>query len=852
ARPLGQHSSGHGEVPARRRQQQAQQVLLDVQLRRVELGLAHPCLGCGYAAPPWALGVSPAKARPKADKGGWVDQPRGRRVQRQARSAASRTASAKSQTSASAASGAPSGGGAAAIERLQAAVEQLEALQAEPPDGVGGCFTDVVASQLEAKRAELVRAQKANAISKGEKRLRAARQELVQEQAARDLVEAQLQKAQEELAELDAEVEEASRALQVLEEAAREEAEALRRQRAAEWAGASQVPGLLMQLGKLPEAWGSCNFEVAWAAIRAQMEAAVAPGSHSQPRSEAKPSSVAARAASGRRWPRHASGSWLQRQRAWLFWLLVLLAAPLGAASEVRSQDQRVPSKASAAGLRQHECGRAGAARLGGKRRRSLGGVLAPPAPGQATAPVEPCRWRWEAGSLPIALQEAACQRVQVVESALVGFHGIDVGDPPRYPGHAAGPSIVREPLSAEEGEVEALEFGASEWSDFMGQAGERCASPADAVVRTLERFGWYLESERCMVADLGDEFDPMFHGPRALSIEASSDARQASNRHEKRKLSSGPFLLRPLFGGAIGQLLGPGIELCVRGQRARGAYISNARWAMRAWRCRRPVSGRLDGKRYLGGSAKDSEGLPPAGERRQVQAATAVEPHLAGAALGVGAPAKRPRLESGRSTGGSAAALSATAAFFSILGHALSYACAGEGEGAQDIVTCSKRGACKVLGSHAGAKPRLKERCPGDKTNKSDRNQRSLWERGHHPGGRPRADKQRVKGGGIPALRSQGPVPGHAQVRYLEWLGIEAESAGGAPAAASSSGSSPAAPAAVQAAGDAAASLPLQRPASTRAGLLGVHGTTEEEYAAADSTAIDGQVSRRVRRRLG
>eukprot|EP00959_Pyramimonas_sp_CCMP1952_P365255 7649256-Pyramimonas_sp.AAC.1 len=39
--------------------------------------------------------------------------------------------------------------------------------------------------------------------------------------------------------------------------------------------------------------------------------------------------------------------------------------------------------------------------------------------------------------------------------------------------------------------------------------AGGRCASPTDAVVRTLVRFGWYLESERCKVADLGDELEP-------------------------------------------------------------------------------------------------------------------------------------------------------------------------------------------------------------------------------------------------------------------------------------------------------------------------------------------------------
>eukprot|EP00959_Pyramimonas_sp_CCMP1952_P239073 4996342-Pyramimonas_sp.AAC.1 len=112
-----------------------------------------------------------------------------------------------------------------------------------------------------------------------------------------------------------------------------------------------------------------------------------------------------------------------------------------------------------------------------------------------------------------------------------------------------------------EKDEVGALGFGISEWSDLIGQAGvpghpeatavmadllqsaelplrmcargleaaaarrasaatgERCASPTDAVVRILVRLGWYLESERCKVADLGDEFDPMFLGPRALSM---------------------------------------------------------------------------------------------------------------------------------------------------------------------------------------------------------------------------------------------------------------------------------------------------------------------------------------------
>ncbi|CAK0867842.1 unnamed protein product, partial [Prorocentrum cordatum] len=116
-------------------------------------------------------------------------------------------------------------------------------------------------------------------------------------------------------------------------------------------------------------------------------------------------------------------------------------------------------------------------------------------------------------------------------------------------------------------------------------------------------------------------------------------------------------------------------------------------------------------------------------------------------------ASAPRPCLQSSRSTGSCTSAISAAAVAFSILGHALCYACAGAGEDAQEIVACSSCGAYKVLGSHAGAKPRLKEQCPGDKRSKADRNQRSLWERGLHPGG-------------------------HAQERYLEWLGIEAESA--------------------------------------------------------------------------
>ncbi|CAK0861013.1 unnamed protein product, partial [Prorocentrum cordatum] len=266
----------------------------------------------------------------------------------------------------------------------------------------------------------------------------------------------------------------------------------------------------------------------------------------------------------------------------------------------------------------------------------------------------------------------------------------------------------------------------------------------------------------------------------------------------------------------------------------------------------------------WQGIAAEDCEGLPPAAERRQVRFAAAEAPQVAGEAADDGARAKRPRLESARSTGSISAALSASAVAFSIPGHALSYACAGEGEGTQEIAACSKCGAYMVLGGRSGVKPRLKERCTGDKTDKSGRNQRSLWSRGLHPGGRPRAAKQRAKGEGPHALRSQGPVPGHAQERCLEWLGVAAEPAAGASTAASSAGSAPAAAAAPGAATEgqgepptaeraaaAAASQPQQRPTTARAGLLGAHGITEEEISAAASTAVDAQESRRVRRRL-
>ncbi|CAK0818196.1 unnamed protein product, partial [Prorocentrum cordatum] len=795
------------------------------------------CLSCGYAAPPWATGSAPAAGKPKADKDGWVDQPWGRKAQRQARSAASRAASAKSQTSASAASGAPSGGGVTAIERLQATAEQLEALQAGPPEGVDGSYTSVVASQLESKRAELAKAQQAaaeqkaaamprptllhkeaNAISKSEKRLRAARQDLEQKQVARDLAEAQLQKAQEELAERDGALEEASRALQVLEEAAREEAEARERQRAAEWAGASQVPGLLTQLDKLPEAWASSNFEVAWAAIRAQMEAVRAqlagpPLAPTQaPRAETCPMDEISSddgndgnlAGSSGPWQPQAAAERGQAERygnAFGEWpqvaqackrelaaeaadLAPLAARPAGHAAGGRGAgDPPVQEKVArlrgalgpkgvnlgifaafggnelSAGVpwlaqgdfnmepgTLHELGRSRV------QRTTYLGLTEFTCAGQGAGLVyvwsarmrDQMPWRrcWSAQFVSLLAtpqlagpaKMAARQWIQVVECTLEGIHGVDDSDLRRYLGRAEGPMAVRAPLDAavkhecRHGQVGVLERleATAEMVDLLqpaelprrmcaggleaaaarracGAAGRRGASPTVAVVRPLEPFGRYLESERCKVADSDDELEPMLLGPQELSIMDGYDARQAPNRHEKRKRSSDPLWLRPFFENAIGRLLGrQGIELGVREQHVRGAHVSYMHWTMSVCRIRKPADGRLNGKLYLDGSVKDSEEAPPAGERRQAQAATAEVRPLAGAALGVGAPAERPCLQSSSSTGSSATTISAAAVVFSLLGHTLSYACAGAGEDAREIVACSRRGAYKVQGSRA------------------------------------------------------------------------------------------------------------------------------------------------------
>ncbi|CAK0796873.1 unnamed protein product, partial [Prorocentrum cordatum] len=1074
------------------------------------------CLGCGYAAPPWALGAA-AKAKPQADKGGWVDQPRGRRAQRQARGAATSAATSKSQTSASGASGAPSGSGAAAIERLQVAVEQLEALQAEPPDGVDCCFTDVVASQLEAKRAELAEAQRAaaeqkassmplstmlhkeaNAISKAEKRLRAARQSLEQKQEARGLVEAQLQKAQEEPAQLDAEVEEASRTPHALEGEARAEAAAQLRQRAAEWAGASQVPGLLMQLDKLPEAWGSSNFEVAWAgALHRQLEgggaeaarfggtrpldlgsaqAPPAPGqagtaaqaTHLAPHrlgevrgAERRMGSTAFLHASA---PTDKEGQLLYQGPRFISvvglatetlstngtglavcassltvakppGLTALRAAPVGGKllGEARYVDGDIALQAvGAEQLVAAWFGRAGlevVRRLRGQHlplSAAKASCLAPsPSPGrQLGACGKSLGWTLcvtslarNLGSVPASARRGAHEGRVRAAGALRRARRLD-------PIHKAGPAASRGsertvtdnadgelhgwrpaacrsagalPMGAERGlrmrygelrrrrnlDPAALRAGhAVQVMAGLLQAGElppllmergleatetrhaktdapwkHCASPLEAEKLTRAWIDWHFTSEQCMVADLGDKLDLLHRGPQELGGEAGPGAWSASFRHEMRKPSHGTYLLetcissprwtqaRPLDAHEQGQARCSGAE---RGTLRHCQHGSPTHEAQRHGRgswlpAHRPPQGRrtdamgggaiahrdgdgnlvaevyeADGRdRCPQRTAKDGEDVEawmlaalarPAGEevsidcsrhavlggrlaeaqRRDIERAdrlalkraqvhavdkptVGVHQAQAGFVQELGrwicsGKASRPGAAKGSLTlpsgarsvsltprGNSSAALSASAVAFSILGHALSYACAGEGEGTQELVACSKCGAYMTLSGRSGAKPRLKERCPGDKSDKGGRNQRSLWLRGPHPGGRgqegSRAARHRVKGEGIPTLRSQGPVPERAQKRYLEWLGTAAGSVADPSATASSAGSAPAAAAEPRVAADpgggpsgaadaaAAASPHKRRPAAVRAGNLGEFGVVEEGLAAAAGT---------------
>ncbi|CAK0891679.1 unnamed protein product [Prorocentrum cordatum] len=801
------------------------------------------CLSCGHAAPPWAAEAPRGKAKPEVDKDGWVDQPRGRQAQQQARSAASRTASTKSQTSASAASGAPSNGGATAIERLRATVERLETLQAGPPDGVDCCFTDVVANQLEAKRAELAIAQKeaaeqkasamprsallrkeANAIGKEEKRLRAARQALEQKQAARDLAEVQLQKAQDELAALDGEVEEASKALQVLGEAAREEAEKRRRQRAAEWAGASHVPGLLTQLDKLPEAWGSSNFEVAWAAMRSQVEAARAQLAAAAERGQAE---------------RHGSarGEWPQVSQACKRELVAEAAdlADGGVRPIVNSPppmriwgSPRQPTSALWEAERDHRL-------LGGKMarkcykagwRRSARAAVAACVRERRCASASLCLditrlyenqrhaslWQWgvEHGfdlrarrGMHVLYQAGAGERRAGISSVRPCKPGtsswapplrgvkcmrtvcgalepcaVSAGCPrswhPRGPQGAPPPSAPWRGRSPHQAAKDSEGLTAWRLATFAGPVAEEVNIDGSSIVTCL-RSGrscatapsratvhlWGRILEYLEPGTFEDEKVPAHGSRQAVPDGPLAEAHRRALEHADRLAKVGAQMQ------AVDRQTGG--EHHTRAE----TVLELRRWILRAaifW--------------HIG--TKDCEGLPPAAERRQVRFAAAEAPQAAEEAASAEPRARRPRLGSARSAGSSSAALSASASAFSILGRALSYACTGEGDAGPELLACTKCDTYVTLGGRA-------ERCPGDKADQ--------W--GQDPS-QPLAAR-----------------PEMAQERHLVWRASQRSAAADPSAAASTAGSAPAAAAAPVEVG-AAASLPLRRPAAARAGLRG------------------------------
>ncbi|CAK0799336.1 unnamed protein product [Prorocentrum cordatum] len=681
------------------------------------------CLSCGYAAPPWATEAPRGKAKPEAGKDGWVDQLRGRRAQRQARSAASRTASTKSQTSASAASGAPSNGSATAIERLRATVERLEALQAGPPDGVDSCFTDVVANQLEAKRAELAIAQKeaaeqkasamprsallhkeANAISKEEKRLRSARQALEQKQAARDLAEVQLQKAQDELAALDGEVGEASRAL---------------------------------QLDKLPEAWGSSNFEVAWAAVRAQVEAARAqlavppPAPERAPWAEAcpmdeissddgelaggdvprPPQAAAERGQAERRGS--ACGEWPQAAMP-----VFIPHADGGVRPIVNGPlpmriwgSPRQPVDALWEAEHDHRFFRGNMDRKFDKagRRRSARAAVAAfgRVRGFATASLglgitsfyehqrRAFLWRcgvehgfdlWVLRGMRVLYQECLRTECEPLEPCAVRA-GCARSRHPGGPQGTPPPSATWRNLSPQRTAKGSEGFAVCMLATFAGPAVEEVRVDCSPIATCLRRGRAYATAPNRAAAHLWGKILACLE-PRTFEVKKvpAHCARQAVpdgllTEAQRRGIEHAD---RPTKMGAHVH--------AVDGQSA-GEHHALAEFVLELgrWIWRAAII-------WHNIEAKDCEGLPPTAERRQFRFAAAEASQAAEEAASTAPRAKRPRLERACSAGSSSAALSASAVAFSIMGHAVSYACTGEGGRTYELVACAKYGAYMTL----------------------------------------------------------------------------------------------------------------------------------------------------------
>ncbi|CAK0824062.1 unnamed protein product [Prorocentrum cordatum] len=153
-----------------------------------------------------------------------------------------------------------------------------------------------------------------------------------------------------------------------------------------------------------------------------------------------------------------------------------------------------------------------------------------------------------------------------------------------------------------------------------------------------------------------------------------------------------------------------------------------------------------------------------------------------------------------------------------------------GADDDEQELVACANCSAYARLGDRAGARPKLKDRCPGSAgLPKALRNQRSLRERGPHPAGKAHSGNKRDKDAEAPRLRKEATVPTDAKIRFVDWFGVRPpDRDGGEPVVPGGTAGSPGAAAAAPAASVAPAAGASGHAASSRQAWLDAHGLDE------------------------